>query len=249
MIGRFLSGFGSSFGAIRGFSAAAAAMLALGAAACTPQIGNSCTLNTDCSIDNSRQCDNSQPNGYCTVFNCAPNTCPNNAVCVELQANVPGCPYDDYASPSRGARSMCLKPCNHSSDCRQSDGYSCVLVSSFRDAGVEAVILDNSPQSESVCAVAPDLGLSATGSLGDAAPVCPGGPVPEAGAIPTPDSGADAADAAADAGSDAAVDATVADAPAPADAAPEGAEDATEDGPADATVDGGDGAADSSAGG
>jgi hypothetical protein len=230
------------------FGALAAGLLGLGALACTPQIGNSCNLNTDCSIDNSRQCDNSQPNGYCTVFNCLPNTCPNNAVCVELQANVPGCPYDDYSSPSRGGRSMCLKPCDHDSDCRQSDGYQCRAVSDFFvKAGVTAVILDDSPKSQSVCAVPPDLGLSATGTLPDAAPVCPGGPVPEAGAIPTPDSGADASDAAADAGSDAAVDATVADAP--ADAAPESAADATEDGPADATVDGGDGAADSAAGG
>jgi hypothetical protein len=229
------------------FGALAAGLLGLGALACTPQIGNSCTLNTDCSIDNSRQCDDSQPNGYCTVFNCSPNTCPNNAVCVELQANVPGCPYDDYSSPSRGGRSMCLKPCNHDSDCRQSDGYSCRAVSNFKDAGVWAVILDDSPQSQSVCALPADLASSGTGSLADAPPVCPGAPVPDAGAIPTPDSGADASDAAADAGSDAAVDATVADAP--ADVAPEGAADATEDGPADATVDGGDGGSDAAADG
>jgi hypothetical protein len=235
MIGRGLSGLSL-------LSTLAGGVLALGAAACTPQIGNSCTLNTDCSIDNSRQCDNSQPNGYCTVFNCSPNTCPNSAVCVELQANVPGCPYDDYSSPSRGGRSMCLKPCNHDSDCRQGDGYRCLPVSGFADSGVTAIILDQSPQSQSVCAVAPDLASSAAAT----APVCPGATVPEAGVIPTPDSGPDSS-ATADAGTDATMDAAVSDAP--ADVAPETAADATEDGPADATLEGNDGGVDSAAGG
>jgi hypothetical protein len=114
-------------------------------------------------------------------------------------------------------------------------------------SGVEAVILDDN-QSQSVC-VYPSSVASGIGSLADAAAVCPGAPVPEAGSIPTQDSGA-GADAEADAGSDAAVDATVADAP--ADVAPEDAADATVDGPADAAggdAGAGDSAVDAAAGG
>jgi hypothetical protein len=237
------------------YAALAAVVLAVLAVGCTPHIGGSCTLNTDCSIDNSKQCDNSQPGGYCTVFNCSPNTCPNNAVCVELQANVPGCPYDDYSSPSRSGRSMCLKSCNQDSDCRQGEGYVCRSMTDIRSSGVEAVILDDN-QSQKVCVIAAEVD-SGTGGLADAAPVCPGSPIPEAGVIPTNDSGAPPTEAGADAGSDAAVDATLADAPAdvaPADAPPEDAADATVDGPVDAAAEGGDAgegdaAADSTAGG
>jgi hypothetical protein len=232
------------------YAALAAVVLAVGAVACTPHIGGSCTLNTDCSIDNSKQCDNSQPNGYCTVFNCSPNTCPNNAVCVELQANVPGCPYDDYSSPSRSGRSMCLKQCNQTSDCRQNEGYACKSMEDISASGVEAVILDDN-QSQKVCVV-PSAADGGTGSLANASPVCPGAPVPEAGVIPTNDSGTAPSEAGADAGSDAEVDATLADAP--ADVAPADAADATVDAPAEAAAEGGDAgegeaAADSAAGG
>jgi hypothetical protein len=235
------------------YAALAAAVLAVLAVGCTPHIGGSCTLNTDCSIDNSKQCDNAQAGGYCTVFNCSPNTCPDNAVCVELQANVPGCPYDDYASPSRSGRSMCLKSCNHDSDCRQGEGYVCRSMMDIRNSGIEAVILDDN-QSQKVC-VLPAEADGGTGNLANAASVCPGSPLPEAGVIPTNDSGAAPSEAGADAGSDAALDATVTDAP--ADVAPVDAADATVDGPglADAAAaeagDAGEGdaAADSAAGG
>jgi hypothetical protein len=225
------------------------AVLALGAGACTPHIGGSCSLNTDCSIDNSKQCDNSQPNGYCTVFNCAPNACPDNAVCVELQANVPGCPYDDYASPSRSGRSLCLKACNQDSDCRQSEGYACKSMMQLGLSGVQGVILDDN-QSQSVCVV-PSAIDAGTGSLTHAPPVCPGAPASEAGSIPVNDSGAGLPDGQADAG-DASVDVTVADAP--SDVVAEEPADAVSDAPADATVDGGDtgvgdAAADAAAGG
>ena len=41
-----------------------AAALAVWAVGCTPHIGDSCTLNTDCDISNTRQCDNSEPVSY-----------------------------------------------------------------------------------------------------------------------------------------------------------------------------------------
>ena len=48
---------------------------------CTPNIGNKCSLSTDCSQLGDRLCDTTQPGGYCTVFNCEPDQCPN-AICV-----------------------------------------------------------------------------------------------------------------------------------------------------------------------
>ena len=84
----------------------AAAMLLMG---CTPNVGDHCNLNTDCSLQGTLVCDNSQPNGYCTRFNCAPNTCPAGAACVLLYSEVPGCPYDGYSSPSRTQRTVCMK--------------------------------------------------------------------------------------------------------------------------------------------
>jgi hypothetical protein len=212
---------------------------ALALAACTPHIGDKCTLNTDCSISNTRQCDNSQPNGYCTVFNCSPNLCPDNAACIEFQANVPGCPYDDYASPSRSGRSFCMQTCGSDSDCRQSDGYACLAPGQLSVGGVSAIILDSNA-SVHVCAIPPDMASKAAGAGAVAA--CPGqdaGPLPEAGnyesGAPQVDAGKAGNDAAADAPSDATLPS--------GDAGAEGGADATtdaSDGSADANGDAGD---------
>jgi hypothetical protein len=133
---------------------------------CTPGIGDKCTLSTDCSVTGTLLCDSSQPNGYCTVLNCTDDSCPNSAVCVLFQPTVPGCPYDDYQSPSRTSRSFCMAHCSRDSDCRQSEGYIC------RDPTAppwNAAILDNN-QSQGVCLAAPGL-LSVTSPRNDAA-VC-----------------------------------------------------------------------------
>lgn len=59
-------------------------------AGCTPHIGDHCNLNTDCALEGTRACDNAQPNGYCTVFNCSPDTCPDNGpVCMPEGPVVP----------------------------------------------------------------------------------------------------------------------------------------------------------------
>jgi hypothetical protein len=178
----------------------------LGAAAalagCTPHIGDRCNLNTDCSISNTRQCDNSQPNGYCTIFNCAPNSCPDNAACVVFQASVPGCPYDDYASPARSGRSFCMATCQSDSDCRTGDGYVCRAPG---DLAVSAVIIDSNP-SQRVCVLTPTQTDASTSAL----PVCPGvaldamAPPLEGGPQPGVEGGAgpDAGDGGGDAGAD-----------------------------------------------
>jgi hypothetical protein len=220
----------------------------LGAVAgCTPRIGDHCALSTDCSLRGDRQCDNSQPNGYCTEFNCAPNSCPDQAACVMFGASVPGCPYDDYRSPSRTARAFCMAHCQQDSDCRQSEGYIC---RNPTDPRWNALILDDN-QSEKVCISAPDYTYPDAAGVDTAICSPKGPPVPpyEAGVnVADARAGADAgagADASADAGADADMDAdasasadAIADAGLGADAgtdAPgDGARDAADAGPADA---------------
>src|SRR5258708_448988 len=78
---------------------------------CQPSIGDHCLKSTDCSATGARLCDTSQPNGYCTIFNCQPNRCPSESACVETNAAIFGCAYDDRHAPSRLSRQLCLKKC------------------------------------------------------------------------------------------------------------------------------------------
>jgi hypothetical protein len=167
--------------------AAAAAFLA----GCTPQIGDHCNLNTDCSLQGTLVCDNAETNGYCTSFNCAPNTCQDNAACVLLYAQVPGCPYNGYQSPSRTQRTLCMKACSSNSDCRTSEGYECV---NPMGPPLNGLIIDD-VQDRMVCTVTPTaLEAGAMPDAGDGveAPVC----MPEGPVVP-PIQEAGAADAAA----------------------------------------------------
>ena len=98
---------------------------------CTPQIGDDCTLSTDCSQLGDRLCDTSQPDGYCTVFNCEPDSCPN-AICVAFQPTLdPTCGLANAGQWPRLQRTFCLAQCGSPGtpgDCR-SDGYECVDLS------------------------------------------------------------------------------------------------------------------------
>jgi hypothetical protein len=151
--------------------------LALGAfAACTPSIGDKCVLSTDCSVNGDRLCDTSQPGGYCTVFNCVGDGCPDKAACVLFNAGIPGCGYNDRSGPngSRVGRSFCVQQCNSTSDCR--DGYVCA---DPRRPPWNALIMDD-PQNQLTCLVKPDGFDDDGGALASTpppsnAPVC--GPV------------------------------------------------------------------------
>jgi hypothetical protein len=208
-----------------------AATLAVSAAAagCTPKIGDKCVLSTDCSQQGTLLCDTSQPQGYCTQLNCTNGSCPNEAVCVEFQSAVPGCAYQDYASPSRTGRSFCMAHCSQNSDCRQSQGYVCADPTM---APWFAAILDNN-QSQSVCIAAAsmlnqepdasedaavcmsylqDANPLATVTPGDAAELTEGGPDAGDAGIDASDAGADAElDGGADSGFDATLDAPAGD--------------------------------------
>jgi len=169
------------------------------AVGCTPSIGDRCNLNTDCSIRGDRQCDVSQERGYCTVFNCGPDSCPESAACIVVHAAVPGCGYDDRAV-ARTARSLCMVRCQRDTDCRE--GYLCAS-----PLEREGMVIDLD-QSKRVCLPGPrESRLEPQADAG--APVCQRGVAPDGGAAPFVDGGATVpADAATvDAGDDATVDA------------------------------------------
>src|SRR4051794_157162 len=69
------------------------AALSVASFACTPVIGDKCTVSTDCSIRGDRLCDTSQPAGYCTQLNCRAGGCADEASCVLFSSAVPGCNY------------------------------------------------------------------------------------------------------------------------------------------------------------
>lgn len=171
-------------------------------AGCTPKIGDKCVLSTDCSTRGDRLCDTSQPEGYCTQFNCRGDGCPDKAACVQFDVAIPGCGFDDRSGPGGGrtARSFCIAACASDSDCR--DGYVCV---DPRRPPWSASILDD-PQNTLTCLVRPagwdsDAGFTSapSGAL-VCGPFAPDVPAIEAGTWQPPearpaDAGADAADA------------------------------------------------------
>jgi uncharacterized membrane protein YgcG len=92
---------------------------------CKPKIGDKCSLSTDCSSVGDRLCDTSQPGGYCTIFNCEPGRCPDEAVCVAFHEVADGTNVacTDPERWTRFERSFCMRTCGSPSDCR--DGYTC----------------------------------------------------------------------------------------------------------------------------
>jgi hypothetical protein len=97
----------------------------LGLAGCKPEIGDSCSLSTDCSASGDRLCDTTQPGGYCTIFNCSAGTCPEEAICVAFGTAIstaPGC-FDPQDS-ARLQRTFCMRKCDSDGDCRSS--YDCI---------------------------------------------------------------------------------------------------------------------------
>lgn len=117
---------------------------ALLAPACGDEIGDSCTTNVDCSQDGTRDCDLSQPGGYCTITGCDERLCPSEAVCIRIfPYDSPGtacasdaecssselCLPDGFCVPRASERRYCEKKCGSNGDCR--GGYVC------REAGIE----------------------------------------------------------------------------------------------------------------
>jgi hypothetical protein len=204
-------------------------LAALSLLGCTPSIGDKCVLSTDCSLRGDRLCDTSQPGGYCTIFNCGGNSCPDNAACVLFHAAVQGCGYTDRRT-SRTGRTFCMASCGSNSDCRA--GYVCA---DPRNSPWNAVILDDN-QAELVCIVPPDDGVISPPSTSESdAAVCQETPPSIDASIVLSDAATGAVDAGVEAGLEAGADAA-GDAPsegaadAPTDALDAGAADAPDSG-------------------
>ena len=114
------------------------ALVAVLAAGCGDEIGDSCIVSTDCDADGTRVCDTSQKGGYCTISGCDYNTCPEEAACVRFFtgnfSNLPceqqtDCSLDELCSlkgfcvPRSSEARFCMKTCDGDGDCR--DGYEC----------------------------------------------------------------------------------------------------------------------------
>lgn len=103
----------------------------LGGAGCAPRIGDGCSNSANCSINNDRLCDTSQPGGACTVLDCQPDRCPDDAVCVRFNP-----------TPPRRQVVACMRRCGGDGDCRTGDGYACTNVEELRTMGLAAEVLD-----------------------------------------------------------------------------------------------------------
>jgi hypothetical protein len=152
-------------------------VLVLAAAGCGQQIGDSCIVSSDCSLDGTRTCDVSQDQGYCTIQGCDYSTCPEEAACIRFFmggfTNKPcdpategistdACTLDELCSlegqcvPRSAEVRFCMKKCDKATDCR--DGYECRDLTLMQAHGGEPVlapglVVDSS--APKFCAMAP----------------------------------------------------------------------------------------------
>ena len=88
---------------------------------CAPKLGDGCTTRADCSVNNDRDCDRSQPGGYCTIENCEPDSCGDEGVCVRFKPDEP-----------RLSSNWCMATCSETGDCDR-DRYVCRSASQLND--------------------------------------------------------------------------------------------------------------------
>lgn len=114
------------------------------AAGCGDQIGDNCSISSECSPQGDRFCDTTQPGGYCTVIGCDFGTCPEEAVCVRFfpvgnrssvcdsqseDVTTDNCSFDEictlgnYCAPRSAEIRFCMKSCGGNGDCR--GAYEC----------------------------------------------------------------------------------------------------------------------------
>jgi hypothetical protein len=157
--------------------AIAVLLLALAATGCGDEIGDSCSISSDCSPDGNRTCDTSSLDGYCTIVGCDFESCPDESTCVAFygvfenttcdpttedkpESRTDACSIDEIctlqgkcASRSSEVR-YCMKTCSSNSDCR--DGYECRDTDKDASDGGEPVRAPGSTSSRpKFCAQAP----------------------------------------------------------------------------------------------
>ena len=73
---------------------------------CAPQLGDPCLSNLEC--PESATCDTTALGGYCLMYDCQRNGCPEGSVCVF---------FDTFT--------VCMDHCTADEDCRVEDGHVC----------------------------------------------------------------------------------------------------------------------------
>lgn len=131
---------------------------------CQPKIGDECVGSVDCSQQGDRLCDTSQPDGYCTAFNCQPDGCPEEAVCIGFGLELdPSCSAETYDPRwPRFERTFCMLGCEQDSDCRE--GYVCIHPSDRRAVSVDVT---NELRDSGVCFVASGAVFEPNGEVPD----------------------------------------------------------------------------------
>ncbi|HEY3236345.1 MAG TPA: hypothetical protein VGJ84_16630 [Polyangiaceae bacterium] len=120
-------------------------------AGCRPKIGDDCDTSADCSSNGDRLCDPTQPGGYCTIFNCEPGGCPEEAVCVAFHVAISSASACvDPQGESRLRRTFCVAKCERAKDCRS--GYVCADLGNANNPWSAAVVEHSGSR---VCLVAP----------------------------------------------------------------------------------------------
>lgn len=157
---------------------ALAGVIGLGAAGallggCGKEIGDDCTIATDCSPNGDRicQCSNcsgddptgDSSKGYCTIMGCDFGTCPDEAVCVRFFTGAfanksctqktadTDCSPDELCAlsgncvPRLSEVRYCMRKCDSGGDCREGDGYECRDLKLMMEHGGEPVPDPNHP--------------------------------------------------------------------------------------------------------
>lgn len=123
------------------FVVASSFLLSLLAAGCAPTIGDGCGSATNCSVNGDRQCDLTQPGGACIVFDCQPDGCPDDAVCVRFNPE-----------EARLRVIGCMRRCGSDENCR--DGYHCTSAEEMGLNGMGqpyALVIDADPPDGLFC--------------------------------------------------------------------------------------------------
>lgn len=146
--------------------AAVVASTVLAFAGCGDEIGDSCSISSDCSPDGDRICDTSSLDGYCTIRGCSYDSCPEESACVrfysgtfagrtcnraEEDISIDECSLDEVCTleglcaPRANEERFCMKTCDSDSDCR--DGYECRDLAKMQAHGGEPVLAPDSSRS------------------------------------------------------------------------------------------------------
>ncbi len=135
-----------------------ATLLMFATSGCGTEIGDSCSLSSDCSPQGDRFCDTASPGGYCTVIGCDYNNCPDDSVCIRFFSNAQSnitcdpvtedvttndCSADELCAltgncqPRTAEFRFCMARCDVGGDCR--GGYECRDEGLMKEHGGEPV--------------------------------------------------------------------------------------------------------------